>query len=76
MLKLTIKWIYIYLSKFLGESNFNIIEAKFVFDWLFLKLFSSCKAPKKEDDIDGVDSGAGVIDGELEVKKYCHNILL
>ncbi|XP_073235895.1 TRAF3-interacting protein 1-like isoform X2 [Porites lutea] len=24
------------------------------------------KAPKKEDDIDGVDSGAGVIDGELE----------
>lgn len=39
-----------------------------MFDWLFLKRFSSCQAPKKEDDIDGVDSGAGVIDGELEVK--------
>ena len=34
----------------------------------FLKCFSSCQAPKKEDDIDVVDSGAGVIDGELEVK--------
>lgn len=45
------------------ESSFNIIAAKFV-----LMGFSSCQAPKKEDDIDSVDSGAGVIDGELEVK--------
>ena len=67
MLKLTIKVIYI-LGKFMGESNCNIIAAKFAFDGLSLKRFSSCQAPKKEDDIDVVDSGARVIDGELEVK--------
>ena len=31
-----------YIGYILGESNLNIIAAKFVFDWLFLTCFSCC----------------------------------